>query len=361
MPRGLIDTTFIDFPQNVDETYLRGLDMRSGLAFTELASRLDAALDQVNDGVDPMIAALMAPPTTSVIGRAIGRVSGMTARKRSEYSPDRPQYVERLGAPMLAIDEIVVQVGFTEDGLNEISLDDFQAQVDAVGEALERASRSDTLFRLFSDAEIPIDTNTTATSPGFAGSGTGTNVFSGYYPDGNAIPGGYTHYYRDTSANRGTVLRSARDRMRLWYPGPFDLIGSEAFVDGLIALADGRFVPVGSVLVRPAADVAEALVDPLMFVGVYDNDIRVWNPIVDFTTDHAVLFKSWGNFNSNNALIWRYDALRGQDAYVRSRELFPLANAEGLWKYGVNVNNRVAASPIYIAASGAYTPPTFVY
>lgn len=357
MAFGLIDTSYIDFPSNIDETYLRGLQTRSGLSFADLAGRLDAAIGGVNAGIDTLSAALLSPRTTEASAQG-GTSGSMTPRKKSQYTVARPQLVEAV-AHMLAIDELDIALGFTEDGLMEISTDSFQRQVDKLRAGLQLAYRRDVLIRLFSDAEVPIDSAAAATSPGFAGSGTGGNIFAGTYPDGTALPGGYTHYYRDTAANRAVVVKAARDRLKKWYPQPYDLIGSQAAIDALAALPD--FVQAGSPLVRPAQGSAEALVDAAEFVGVYDKDIRVWHAITDFTDDHYAIWKSFGNVAANNPLVMRYDALRGPDAYVRSRELFPLAQANAMWKYGINVNNRVGATLIKIAASGAYTPPTIIY
>lgn len=360
MAFGLIDTSYIDWPSNVDAAYLRGLQTRSGLNFTDLAGRVDAAMAAVNTGVDPLLAALLAPPTTTLSAPG-GRNGTMQVAKKSQYTVPRPQQVART-AHMLAIDEVEIGLGFTEDGLQEISIDDFQAQVDAMREALERYARAETLSRLFSDAEVVVDpiNPTTATSPGFAGSGTGGNAFAGNYPDGTALPGGYTHYYRDSSANRVAIIASAIARMRKWYAGPFDMIGSAAFIASVVA-DTANFVSAGSLLVRPGLGTATTALDASQYVGAYMGDIRVWAAVNDYTEDTGAIFKTFGNFAANNALVWRYDDLRGPDAYVRSRQMFPLAEAIAMWKFAPNVNNRTAASLIRIAGSGSYTPPVFSY
>jgi hypothetical protein len=359
MAFGLIDTSHIDWPSNVDNTYLRGLETRSGLRFTDLARRLDAGLAQVNAGVDPIMSLFLTPPTTNAAAQG-GRTSRMVATKRSEYTLARPQYVERR-ANMLPIDEYEIALGFTEDGLMEITLDDFQAQVDGLVAGWEMLHRAEVLSRLFSDAEIPVDGGkTTATSPGFAGSGTGANVFAGLYPDNTALPGGYSHYYRDTTANFLATVKAQRDRLKRWHPGPFDFIGSEARVAALVADTTA-FVSAGSALIRVGDGVSEALVDADRYIGVYDKDIRVHIGILDFATDHWSVFKTYGPLSPRNALTWRYDPLRGIDAYVRSRELFPLAEAVSIQKFGVGVNDRTAATLGYAAASGVYTAPTLTY
>lgn len=357
MAFGLIDTSFIDWPANIDSTYLRTLTTRSGLAFTDLARRLDAALASVNNGVDPLLATLLAPPTTSVTSRG-GRLGSMRAEWKSEYTVIRPQLVETT-ATALAINELEIGLGFTEDGLQEISMDDFDNQLGAMAAALELAARRSTLVRLTSNAEVPVAANTAMTSPGFAGSGTGGNVFQGTFPDGSAVPGGYTLYYRDTAANRVAITKTARNDLKRWYAPPFDLIGSSTYLAGIVT--DPAFVYAGSPLVRPAAAAAEALVDPASFLGVFDGDIRVHLAINDWTSDNAVVYKSFGSANANNPLVWRYDPLRGQSAYVRSREMFPLAESVAMWKFAPNVNNRTAAANICIAASGNYVPPTITF
>ncbi len=354
MAFGIIDTSYIDWPANVDAAYLRGLTTRSGLGFPELATRLDAGLGAINGGFDPLVASLIYP-TTSEFSRG-GRTSSMQVQKKSQYTVARPQLVERM-ASMLPIDDNEIALGFTEDGLKDISLDDFQAQVDGMVEAWERAHRRDALQRLFSDGEVSVAAGTNATSPGFAGSGTGPNAFVGQYPDGSALSGGYTHYFRDTTANRALVIKTARDRIRKWYAGPYDLIGSEAAIAAIVALGAPDFVAAGSVLVRPAQGTAEALVDAAQYVGVFAGDIRVHVAINDYTDDTFAIYKSFGALNPNNPLGWRYDALYGRDVYVRSRQLYPLAEAVSMHRYGVGVSNRTAAALVKIAATGLYVAP----
>jgi hypothetical protein len=357
MAFGLIDTSWIDWPSNIDGNYLTSLRTRSGIAFADLARRLDAGLGRINAGVTEDLAGLLAPPTTSVTSRG-GRSGAMRAEWKSEYTITRPQYVET-SAWALAINELDVGLGFTEDGLMEIGLDDFQNQVDGLVAGFELAARRATLARLFSNAEVPVATGTAMTSPGFAGSGTGGNAFVGSFPDGTPLPGNYTLYFRDTTANRGAVTKQARNALKKWWAAPYDLIGSDAFVSALVT--DPAFVYAGSPLIRPAQGAAEALVDPAMFLGVFDGDTRVHVALNDFTDDNAAIYKTFGAGAANNPLVWRYDPLRGRDAYVRSREMFPLANANAYWKWGANCNNRVGAALVAIRPSGSYVPPAISF
>jgi hypothetical protein len=278
-------------------------------------------------------------------------------QEAGEYTVARPQFVEGAGS-MLPLRKWDVSTGWTEDGIEEMSLNRILANVDSILLGLKVRARKEIMRRLFSDAEVRVDRKTTATSPGFAGSGTGLNVFSQPLPTGAALPGGYTHYIRDTTANRALALKTARNRVATWHTGPYDLIGSANTIDAITLLPE--FVWAGSSLIRLPNGTAEALVDPDVYLGVYDKNIRVRNPVDDFTSDHAAIFRSFGALNPQNPLAWRYDsrAGRGRDAYLRSRQIYPLAQAEVVQRFGVGVANRTAAALIYFAASGSYTAPT---
>jgi len=169
---GRLDTQFIDIPANIDQTYLANQSTRSGLAFAEMLRRADAALGQVNNGLDPLLALLLAPRTTetSVIS---SRGDRMTPIERSEYDPARPQMVTQRGH-MLALKGYDLAIGFTEDGLEAISLDAFEDQLRGMVDGWNALFRRQVLLRLFDPAEIPVDRKQTATSPAFAGSGTGS-------------------------------------------------------------------------------------------------------------------------------------------------------------------------------------------
>lgn len=358
MAFGYLDTEFIDFPPGIDAAYLRSLTTASGLEVPEMLRIVDAELRAVNEGIDELVATMMAPRTAEVFTTA-SRGDRMTARRRTEYDTARPQYVERRGH-MLSIDGFDIALGVTEDGLQEISLEAFRDQARAMREGWEATYRQEALIRLFDPASISVDANTAVTSPGFAGSGTGDNVFSGTFPDGGVIDTGtYTHYFRDEAADRALVVKTARNVIKRWFPGPFTLVGSQTFIDALVALgAAGGFVSAGSELIRQASDVAEATVSAADFVGVFDGDIMVRQPIRDITADYAAVYKSFGSLNRNNPLIMRYNPIKGPNVVLRSREMFPLANAISKADFGMNVNNRVAASLIKVAASGAYDAPT---
>ncbi|OJW05788.1 MAG: hypothetical protein BGO39_05010 [Chloroflexi bacterium 54-19] len=353
MPRGILDTSYIDLPAGLDEAYIRGLQNRAGVDFTRILAELDQRLRALNTGVDPLVPALV--KVTTEVETDTTQPVALQVEERSEYTIARPQMVEGQ-AIMIPIRNYDISLEFTEDGLMAMSLGRIMTNVDSVLLGIRRLHLLQTLNRLFSDAEIRVAKKTSVTSPGFAGSGTGSNVFTGPYPDGTALPGGYTHYVRDTTANRAAAITSALAMLKKWHKGPFDLIGSQTAVDAIAALGSD-YVPVGSPLVRPAQGTAEALLDPDVYVGTYKGVIRVRVPRTEWTDDTISIFKSYGDFADQNPLAWRYDEKIGREAYVRSRSLFPLDQAAVLQSFGVGVNNRVGAVNIKFAANGSYAAP----
>jgi hypothetical protein len=353
MPFGFMDTTFIDFPANVDVAYIQGLQNREGITFQEIIGEIDTRLGVLAGAIDPLLADLITV-TTEPTADDTAPVA-FTIEERSERTIARPQLAEE-SAHMLPIKGYDVALGFTEDFLMNAPRRRVLNQVDSVVAGLRHLYRKLILTRLTSDAEIGVDKKTSATSPGFAGSGSGSNVFSRPFPNGSALTGGYTQYYRAATSARDVTLKAMRDQLALWQEPPFDLIGSASEIAAISLLPD--FVSAGSVLVRPAQTVAEALLNPDTYVGVYDKNIRVRKPVLDWTSANVVMFKSFGALNPANPLAWRYDPQRGRNAFVRFRSLFPLDNAVILQDLGIGVNNRVAAALAYFAASGNYTPPT---
>lgn len=360
MPFGILDTQYIDFPPNVDDAYLRGLQTRAGVDFNQLLGLIDERLAAFNAGLDPMIARLLAPPTTEAVADANAPVA-FVVNERGEYTMARPQYVEG-AAIMLPIRGYDVAVGFTEDGLQQMSLERILLNIDSMLLGFRRFHRLKVLERLFNDAELRVEQGTTATSPGFAGSGTGDNVFDQSFPDGSSLPGGYTHYYVADTDNAGELDSTLKDmvkRLQKWFPNAiFDMMGSDAFIDLVDDLSD--FVEAGSTIVRPAQGDAEALVDPSLYVGVYHKVVRVMRPINETSDQVAAIFVSNGQLAEGNPLVWRYDEEKGRAAYLRWRDFFPLANSTVIQDFGIGVNNRVAAALIYAdSGASAYTVPTF--
>lgn len=361
MPFGYLDTTYIDFPAGVDVAYLQGLRTRAGVDFPRLLREIDSRLGALNTNLDPLVAALITP-TTEPWADTSGP-SAFEVDERGEYTLARPQLAEG-GAHMLPLRGYDVSLGFTEDGLESMSLARIVTNIESMLLGMRRLYRRQALTRLFSDAEVRVAPQTTVTSPGFAGSGTGDNVFPRTtYPDGTALPDPYSHYYRVAAANLATGLRAGRDRLRKWHRGPFDLIAPAGLISDIVAIAadnpqDG-FVSAGSALVRQGTGASEAIVDSTMYLGVLFGDVRVHMEIDDFSSDHAALYKSYGALSPQNPLAWRYDEVKGRNAALRYRDLYPLANAVLKQDFGIGVNDRTAAVLFRVGADGNYTPPTF--
>lgn len=352
---GIQNTTYIDLPANVDRAYIEGLRTAAGVDFPRVLTEIDARLTTFNGGLDPLLAQLIFT-TDEAMFEGIQPIA-FDVQEAGEYTIARPQFVEGAGH-MLPLRKWDVSTAWTEDGLNEMSLNRILAQLDSILLGLKVRARREIFRRLFSDAEVRVDKRSTAVSPGFAGSGTGLNVFNRPLPDGSALPAGYTHYHRDTAANLGVMVKTMRNKLRNWGDGPFDLIAPQAQIDAIAALPD--FVGAGSALIRSAPDQAEAQVDPLTYIGVYDKDIRVRKAITDFADPNICVFRTAGPLSPNNPLAWRFDsrAGRGRDAYLRSRQFYPLAQAEVVQRFGIGVAERTAAALGRVGDSGGYVAPT---
>lgn len=354
MVRGILDTTAIDFPPNIDQTYVRGLTNARGVNFQTLLTQIDTRLRAFATTADPLIAALcfFTPEATADDTNP----TAFDLEEETEYGLPRSEFAQAR-AHMLPFRKYAKALGFTEEGLFEATESDILRQVDNMLVSFSRGRMLHVLRRLFSDDEYYVDKRTTSVSPGFAGSGTGDNVFAGPYPDGTPLPDPYTHYFRDTTANVDVAVNAILDLLKRWGPGPWDLIGSQTSIDYLASETD--FVDAGTALIRPASGTAEALVDSTKYVGVFAKEIRVWQPRVEMGTNpHIAVFKTYGNFDRRNPLAIRFDPRFGKGIDVKFRALFPLDQAIMRGRWGVGVNNRVAAGLAYLAGSGGYVDPT---
>ena len=350
MVKGLLDTTGIDFPPNVDQTYVRGLQNARGVNFLTLLTQIDARLRAFAATADPLIAALTYFTPNSVADDT--NPTAFELEEETEYGLPRSEFAPER-AHMLPFRRYAKALGFTEEGLFEANEADILRQIDNILLTFQRGRMLHVLRRLFSDVEEYVDRKTTAVSPGFAGSGTGDNVFGGPFPEGTALPDPYTHYLRDTTANIDVATIAIKDLLARWHSGPFDLIGSQTTVD--LLAAETGWVDAGSGLIRLGNDTPEALVDPLRYAGVFDKTIRVWHPRLELgTSSFVAVFKTYGNFDARNPLAIRFDPRFGRGVDVKYRVFFPLDMAIMRARWGVGVNNRVGAGLARLAAAGAY-------
>lgn len=364
MPFGPLDTTCIDFPANIDESYIAGLENREGVTFPTIIQEIDSRMAALNTSIDPWLANKLAPPTTE---KAIDSTNPIEfeVTESSEYSVPRPQLAEGSGY-MLPIRHYDISLKFTERFLLNATMAKVLQQVDSVALGFRKRYLKDAAKRLLSNAEVRVDPSISATSPGFAGSGTGLNAFVGPYPDGTALPGGYTHFYVANTSNAGefkTILKAMLARLLMWNEGPFNFTANKT-VTALITAMTGSdpmdsFVPAGSAYIRTSTGVSEALVDPAMYLGVLFGNILVEHPKDITASPIGTMYKSFGNLHPNNPLVWRYDDMLGRNAYVRYRDFFPLSQAIVLQDYGIGVNNRTAVANVYAAAgASSYVNPT---
>jgi hypothetical protein len=360
MPFGYLDTTYIDLPDNIDETYLRGLEMRSGLTMEEMMTLIDQRLAAFNGSIPAMVAMLISPTTEAETdGRG---ATPFDVHERGEYNVPRGQQNEVL-KHMLPLRGYDVATNWTEDGLEEMSRQSIENQIDGIIMGLRNQAIVKTLTRLFSDAEMRVQATSTASSPGFAGSGTGANVFGGAYPDGRSLPSGYSHYYAadtDASGEPEATIYEAVKRLAEWHDPPFDLLAPSAQVNTVQGFDD--FYDAGSALVRRGNVESEAQVDASMYVGVLATeygDVRVHRNLKRTSDSVIAIFKTYGNLDPRNPLAWRYDEEKGRGAYLRSRSLFPLSNAVVRHDYGIGVSDRTAAVLISTGSGeSTYNAPT---
>lgn len=354
MPRGFMDTKNIDLPSNIDHAYIEGLKTASGTTFARVLQEIDSRLTTFNGGLDPLLASLIYP-TDEVFAERMQPIA-FDVDESAEYTLPRAQFTDSI-ASSLPLRKWDVATGWTEEGLEEMSFNKIMLQVDSILLGLKTRHRKEVLKRLFSDAEVRIDPKTTSTNPGFAGSGTGLNVFNLPTPDGNALPDNYTLYFRDTEANLATALRAMRAELAKWQSGPFDLIGPQSLIDAITALPE--FLKTGSQYRNEGMGVATANVDPNTYIGTLFDDVLVRPALNDFTAPNLAMFKTYGALSPQNPLAHRFDSRpgRGRDAFLRSRSLFPLSEAVVIQRYGIGVANRTGAALLRVGESGGYVAP----
>jgi len=360
MPFGILDTEYIDLPANVDRSYVENMSIGSGLTFAQVLPEIDSRMREFNSSTDPLIAALAIDTQEALVEYT--QPVAFSVQAAGEYAMGRLQRGEAMGAYMLPVRAWEVTTGWTEDGLREQRLTSITNTVDNILLGYRVKFRKEVMRRLFNTTEVPVEPGkTTATSPGFAGSGTGLNVYDRPFPSGAALPGGYTHYIRVDTAGLQAALLAARDTLqKQGHAAPYDLIAPQTQIDAIVAMTE--FVRTGSALVRLAPDAEEALVDPNVYLGVLGNTIRVRYAIDDFSSANIAVFKTYGSLDTRNPLAIRFPERPGlpdggRSAYVRSRDFFPLAAASVLSNWGVGVNNRTGAVLFHVDASGSYDNP----
>lgn len=354
MPRGVIDTQYVDFPSTVDELLLKSLETRSGYTLADLTRLADQAMTALNTNFDEDVASLISFTTNPKTGvNTIGRKS---VKVGGERTIPRGQYVGKQQF-QLPMEDYEITTGFTEKGLMGMSADDFNREMQAVVDAFKMLYKGMIYTTLFDPTPVAISEQSNVLSPRFAGSGTGAYAFQGNYPNGTPLPAGYTHYWRTSEANLWTTIRTMRYRLSRWHLAPFDLQGSETAIEKIVALDE--FVPVGEAGIDKGAGVATATLDPDVYLGQLPGRIRVRHPQEQIgSTDHFTIYKTYGQIAQDNPLKWLFDPFFGREAYLRSRETYPLAESVAIQHFGIGVDDRVGATIAEINNSaGSYEPP----
>lgn len=360
MPFGVIGTKYIDFPTTIDEAYLKSLQTRSGLELSDLVRLTDQAMGVLNSQFDDVLASLLSFTTEPQTGRrSVGR---KYVRKGGEYTIPRAQYGEST-EHMLPIDKYEITTGFTEDGLFEISREDFNQELQDVVDAWKMLYKGEAFTALFDPNPQRVAARSSVLSPKFAGSGTGDYAFSGTFPNGSDIPTDYTHYYRTSHANLLATIREMAAQLRRWHQPSYELVGTSNAIDAVVALGED-FIPVGETEIDPGQGVPSARLDPDVYLGkIKGTGVRVRHPEDQLgTTEHFAIYKTYGEFSAGNPLKWLYDDARGRDAYVRGREDYPLAESVVLQWFGIGVGDRVGATVAEINDTpGTYAEPSISF
>ena len=283
--------------------------------------------------------------------RRTGAYGGSKVVQRAaEYTIPRPQRGQASGW-LLPLYENAITLGFTQKALDVMSVETFEGELATTVQAVRKGQRADVLERLFLDTEFGLDNDGVGASPGFAGSGTGTNVYSGPTPAGVTTLNMYARV--TTGANAAAQVATFQDYLNFFHgPGALELLTGSAGITEVTAMSG--FVEAGSAFVRPAAGTAEAMVDANEYIGVLNGNILVRHADPQITGNVLAIYKSYGDNNTLNPLAWRYSDIWGAAAWVEDRELYPLANAVVNQNFGIGVNHRAGAALIAVAASGTY-------
>lgn len=347
MAHGYLDTQNIDFAIGQTESRLRNTQNRLGINFSEFYSRLDGAMTALNANNDAVISGLIYETDADRISG--GATGNKVLQRAGEYSIVRPQSGGAQGH-LMPLFHHAISLGFTAEALQTMTVERFQGEIATTVQGFRKGQRAEVLERLFSDAEFALDDDGIGASPGFAGSGTGSNVYGGATPPGVTT---LNMYSRVATAGLDAEIKKLQGYLTALHgPGSLDLVTSASGLALVTALPG--FVAAGSTLIRPAAGTAEAMVSQDEFVGVLNGNIRVRHAEGQLTGDGMAIYKSYGSNAINNPLAWRFSPIWGKGAFVNDRDLFPLANAEVSQYFGIGTNNRVGAALIAVAASGTY-------
>lgn len=355
MAFGTIDTTY-ELPPLFTETKLAAMRNRLGISTLDLINRVRGGLAAVNTKSQIV--------TEFTVDTTQDRVEARRGTKKvwqrgAEYTIARPQRGHAQSGWLLPLNTYEIGLGFTAEGLAKIDVESFDRELSDTLTAVRRGQDADVLYRLYSRDEMPLDDDGTGASPGFAGSGTGTNVFTGTTLKGTTVDSTYTHYAHTTAeaAAAKTALDALIEKMKLWTNATLEIIPTDQFLDLLMAMRENNeFVPTGSTFLIPADNEVRTAVSADRYAGVYKGTVLVRKAITGVEGNNAILIDP-----TVKPLFWRYDTLDGRNARVVDRDIYPLVNANIRQTYGIGVANRTSVALLSLGSGSEYTAPTIVY
>lgn len=249
MAFGILDTRYIDFAEEQTEAKLRGGRNRVGVSFVDMVRRIDAAMAAANVD-DPLTKELIYRTTKDTVTSL--RPTDRIWQYGPEYTRNRPQRGQVTGAYSLPLYFYEMDVSFTERALKTMSLEVLTTELRGIVSGINRGHRGHVLQRLFNPDEAPLNMDGAGATPGFAGSGAGTNAFTGLFPSGVAIPTDYTHYHNaaDTTESIEAAIDEMVAKLLQWHRPSFELIGSQEAIDRI--KQSDKFVGAGSSLIIKA-------------------------------------------------------------------------------------------------------------
>lgn len=348
----------IRLPDNVDQSYLAKWRLKDGTTFDRVVGRIGAALVLFNRGLLSGYWGQYLRTTTEMTVEYPTGNSGRLAEV-AEYSRPDPIYGASTGH-MLPMKDYGGALGWTYLALRrahagKIDLD-IRALIEKSGDLWEWSL----LNRLFKSAAETV--GSTGKSVPLADGGTADSEYIPPSYNGKTFDNTHIHFGRQTDDAAGRLAAAKAMAGHLLEHGitpPWDLVIPEADKADWAAV-DGFKKPERGILSTAGVEVRAAVPEEtyIGIIEVNDGWFRV-HPTPRLPTDYAGAFKPFGQGDTRNPLIVRYE-----DGYplgltlVGKIEEYPLQDAVALFTYGVGIANRLNGVCYYFASSGDYTDPT---
>lgn len=353
---GFLDTQYISFLDSQTEAAIRATNA-AGVSYEAMFRALNGALSALAGNRDPLIQRFVQDTTQETVTQRLG--SRRVWQRGAEYTPGRPQLGQAAESYMLPLWSFEIDLGFTARSLRDITLDTFMSEVRDTVQGIATGYRADVLERLWHVDEFPLDSRALAGySPGFIGAGEPLAVGLDIY--NNPIPSDYSHYFHgaDNEAAIQTTLNGAVANMERFHRGRLEIIPTEDMAERITAMTAGEmFVPAQQILIRSAVEQPEALVDPNVYMGVYNKKYPVRFPEVQVQGVNAMVAPT---APTQKPLAWRYKESYGRYARLEDRALYPLTEAIIMQDYGLGVLDRFGLALVSAGTGTDYINPNIV-